>query len=138
MNRFFMCFLILLIAGCSKTRFFNFEAGFYRALHPKEKAIWKALSRSCVTINLGENTNISISKETGKGGGNNLSFEELKDRIEKIKDRHQITILEEKNFNPKGGLDNKIISHLKILGFKTIIIQAAHSEGILIVKVIRN
>ncbi len=139
MNRYTGLLLVLLFAGCSSpSNQFNIKAGFYRVGDPREKAIWDILDKSSVTVTLSGHAGISLPAKTGKGWDNNLSIEQLRKRLESVSCRDQATVFEEKNVTGQSQLQKKVIALLKELGFKTIIIQTAHSAGIIIDEVIRN
>ena len=131
-------FLLILLAGCSSTKEFDFTPGFYEAGHQQEKALWDALGKSSVTVTLSGHAGISLPSKTGNGGDDKLSIEQLKKRLEDVSNRKQATIFEEKNFTGKNQLDQKGASLLKELGFKTVIIQIGHGQGTVIEDVIRN
>lgn len=138
MRNIVVVLLIMLISGCSSTRPFDFKPGFYEAGHPMEDALWEVLRRSSVTVTLSGHAGISFPAESGKGWESNISIEWLKARLKTITNRQQATILEEKNFTGQDQLDKKVVSLLRELGFKVIIIQVAHSFGTIIEDVIRN
>ena len=138
MKRLSTVFLLILLAGCSSPKEFDFKTGFYEAGHPQEKALWDALGKSSVTVTLSGHAGISLPSTTGKGWDNNLSIEQLKNRLEEVSDRRQATILEEKNFTGQDQLDQKVTALLKELGFKTVIIQRCNGQGTVVENVIRN
>ena len=126
---------LIIIAGCRNTEIF-IEPGFYEAGCPQEDAVYEFLNRSSVTVTLSGHAGISMPNE--KGWDNNISIKQLKARLEKIADKRQITILEEKNYTGQNQLDKKVVSLLKKLDFKIIIIQVAHSGGTIIEQIIKN
>lgn len=117
---------------------FDFAPGDYEPGKPQTDALEAALEKSSVIVNLSWHAGISLPSETGKGWDNKLSIGQLKARLEKIKDKRQAKILEEKNYTGEGQEEEKVIKVMKELGFKTIIVQVCHSRFIVIDNVIKN
>ncbi len=119
---------------------FPFKRGVYRIGHPAEDAIFKALRKSSVRVHLSWHHGISLPAETGTGKGweNKMTITRLKERLEKIKDKQQGTILIGKNYQSEQQLEEKVVAIMKKLGFKTIVVQGCYSQGIIIVEVIKN
>ena len=138
MKRFSYALLIILIAGCVCQKQFDFKPGFYEAGHAQEGALSDALKNSSVTITLSGHNGITLWSQKEKKWDNNLSIEELKNRLVGVADKRQANILEEKNFTGQNQLEQKVAKLLKELGFKTVIIQVAHGAGTEIEEVIRN
>ena len=138
MKPFFYTIMIMLATGCASQKQFGFKPGFYEAGDPQEVALENALEKSSVIVTLSGHAGITLPAKTGEGWDNNLSIEQLRERLQDITDRKQATILEEKNFTGQNQLDKKVANLLKELGFETIIIQICHGQGTVIEKVIRN
>ena len=130
----------LFLSGCTKHctsfRKFDFKPGLYELDHPKLHALDDALGESSVTVGLSGHAGISFpaNAKDGKGG---ISIVQLRNRLEKILERRQATILLEKNFTGEFQLDKKVLSLLKELGFKIVIIRIAVSEGTYLAVVFR-
>ena len=100
--------------------------------------IRKELKKSSIILYLSGHNGISIRKKNDKGWENNISDQRLKEIIKSLKKKKQISILEEKNYNSKDQLSEKITKIAFQEKIELIIIRRAHSENLIISKVLKN
>lgn len=138
MKKLLILLLIALMgAGCASRKGFVLKAGLYCYDHPQAGKVDDALNKSSACVYLSWHNNISLPPADENGEWeNNMSVEQLGKRLKQIANRQQITILKAKNYSKQSQLEEKVMPVLKELGFRTIIVQQAHSRATIIEKVI--
>lgn len=114
------------------------QAGYYELDHPAESSVAEFPGKSKVSVWLSGHNGISLESASGEGWDNNLTLDQLKNRLEKTEDKTQAAIMLEKNFSGENKEDEAVSELLMQIGFETIVVQSCHSSATVIDKIIKS